>query len=154
MSVPVALAKLAGSWTGSNRLHVPWMPEPVKDSESTASVSLITQGKALCIRYTWIYDGQPQDGIMLLSSEGEGSGGIVMIYTDSWHLGNVFMRCEGTVDDRGTVNVKGYYTVPEHPDWGWQTGIFPGENEFRFVVYNVSPEGEETLAVEAEFTRA
>ena len=47
------------------------------------------------------------------------------------------MRCEGTVDDRSTVNVKGYYSVPDNPDWGWQTGIFPGENDFRFVVYNV-----------------
>lgn len=154
MSVPAALEKLAGNWKGSNRLHTPWMPNALHESDSTAAVSLITGGKALLIQYTWAFDGNPEDGIMLISKESEASDGIVMIYTDSWHLGHVFMRCEGTVDADGNVNVKGHYAVPDNPDWGWRTEILPGDDTFRFIVYNVTPEGEEDLAVEGDFTRA
>jgi hypothetical protein len=152
MSVSEALGKIVGNWKGSNRLHVPWLKPPANETESTAVVSLKTQGKTLCIEYTWSYEGAPQDGIMLVSQDPK-SDAVTMILTDSWHLSHAFMESKGTADENGNVNVMGYYSVPDHPDWGWRTEIVPGENEFRFVMYNVSPEGEEEIAVEGDFTR-
>jgi Protein of unknown function (DUF1579) len=153
VSVPEPFQKLAGTWSGTNRLHVPWMEPPVRESASTAVVSLKTQGKILCIEYTWVYDGAPQDGIMLISQDAK-STAVTMIYTDSWHLGHIFMECKGTADESGKIDIKGYYAVPDHPDWGWRTEIIPGDDAFRFNVYNVTPEGEEEIAVEGEFTRS
>jgi hypothetical protein len=153
MSVPESFAKLVGSWKGFNRLHVPWMEPPVRETDSMAELSLKTQGKMLCLEYTWVYDGTPQDGIMLVSQDPK-SDAITMIFTDSWHLGHTFMECKGTADENGNVNLKGYYSVPDHPDWGWRTEFTAGDDSFRFDMYNVSPEGEETIAVENEFTRS
>lgn len=63
------------------------------------------------------------------------------------------MLSDGTVNDDGTVNVRGHYKVPDHPDWGWRTEIVPGGNSLKIVMYNVSPEGNEELAVETDFSR-
>ena len=153
MSLSETLGKLVGNWAGSNRLHVPWMEPPIKESASTAAVSLKTQGKVLSIEYTWTFDGDPQDGIMLISQDPK-SETATMIYTDSWHLGHTFMECKGTADENGNLNFKGFYAVPDHPDWGWRTEIIPGDDSFQFKVYNVTPEGEESIAVEGDFTRA
>jgi hypothetical protein len=153
MSVPEAFAKLVGNWKGFNRLYVPWMEPPVRETDSTAVLSLKTQDKVLCIEYTWVYDDKPQDGIMLLAQNAK-SNEVTMILTDSWHMGHAFLECKGTVDEAGKINVKGYYSVPDHPDWGWRTEFTPGDESFRFDMYNVSPEGEETIAVESEFTRS
>lgn len=152
MSVPEPFTGLVGSWKGFNRLHVTWMDPPVRETDSTAEISLKTQGRVLGIEYTWSYDEKPQDGIMLVSQDPK-SNVVTMIYTDSWHLGHIFMECKGTVDDSGKIDVKGYYSVPDHPDWGWRTEIIPGDNTFSVNVYNVSPGGEEDIAVESEFTR-
>ncbi len=65
------------------------------------------------------------------------------------------MHCDGRTENDGILNIKGFYTVPEHPDWGWRTVIeTENENSFKFVMYNVSPEGKEDLAVESVYVRA
>jgi hypothetical protein len=48
----------------------------------------------------------------------------------------------------------GYYSVPNNPDWGWRSEIIPGEDSFRYAMFNVSPEGIEEIAVETDFARA
>lgn len=154
MSVSEKLAKLEGNWTGTNRLHLPWIPDGVTQSDSTSSISLKTQGKVLSIEYTWEYEAKPQDGLMLISQEKKESDDVTIIFTDSWHSSNSFMRFEGKANADGSINVMGYYSVPDNPDWGWRTEIHPGDDEYRFVMYNVSPEGKEDIAVEGDFRRA
>jgi len=45
---------------------------------------------------------------------------------------------------------RGSYAAPPGPDWGWRTVIeIPDDDSFRMVMYNVSPEGKEELAVNA-----
>ena len=64
------------------------------------------------------------------------------------------MVSEGHQNGNGAIKMKGFYAVPEHPDWGWLTIIQPeNENSFKIIMYNVSPEGEEDLAVEIELKR-
>ncbi len=43
--------------------------------------------------------------------------------------------------------------VPEHPDWGWRTDVLQSQNGFRYVMFNVTPEGAEQIAVETDFAR-
>ena len=151
--IPGNFENLQGEWLGSNRLHTTWIPEdPIKDSESKCSVATAAMGQFLKIEYTWEYEGAPQQGLMVIGSP-KNSETVNVFFLDSWHLSNLFMNCEGKIDGN-VISVKGYYKVPDHPDWGWRTDFeVQGNDTFSFTMYNVSPEGEEDLAVEAKFTR-
>jgi hypothetical protein len=63
------------------------------------------------------------------------------------------MMCEGRSDANGRVSVKGSYKVEGHPDWGWRSEIHPAGDGFEYKMFNISPEDEETIAVEMLMTR-
>jgi hypothetical protein len=154
MSVPQNFDKLTGRWRGTNRLHLAWIPEkPSVESDSKALIDYTARGRFLKIEYDWAYDGQTQEGLILLGNE-EDSSLIKAFWIDSWHMGDKFMVSEGSPAENGAISLKGFYSVPDHPDWGWRT-VFSSEDEnsFRIVMYNVTPEGEEDLAVEAFYER-
>jgi hypothetical protein len=152
MSIPESLQRLTGVWKGNNRLHVSWLPNPVVDSDATATVTSRVGGQFLEIAYTWKYEGKPQEGVVILGGDNK-TDAVNAFWTDSWHMAHQVMMCEGKTNDEGNVSVKGFYKVPDHPDWGWRTEIFPGGDSFRYLMYNVSPEGVEEIAVEMDLTR-
>ena len=154
MSVPKTLENLVGKWRGINRLHTVWIPEnPVRESESQAAIDLTARGRFLKIEYDWIYEDAKQEGLILVGDEKD-SDLIKSFWIDSWHLSDKFMVSEGLSGNNDAISLKGFYVVPEHPDWGWTTNIKPVENNsFKITMYNVSPENEETLAVEMEFKK-
>lgn len=153
MSINQRLSSLSGAWKGTNRLYVPWLPEKLKESESKATVRSKMNGQFLSFEYTWSYGNEVQEGMLIMGCDPK-SDAVQAVWTDSWHSKDILMLCNGSVDSEGRVSVFGNYAVPDHPDWGWRIDIAPSENSFRYVMYNVSPEGEEELAVETEFTRA
>jgi Protein of unknown function (DUF1579) len=64
------------------------------------------------------------------------------------------MKSEGPASSE-SVDVRGSYAAPPGPDWGWRTVIeTAGTDSFRMVMHNVSPDGQEYLAVDAEYHRA
>ena len=64
------------------------------------------------------------------------------------------MVCEGKVDEEGIVCVRGTYSAPPGPDWGWQITIEPESEEvFRFLMHNITPEGKKELAVEVMYSQ-
>lgn len=154
MSVPEILEKLVGKWRGINRLHTVWIPEnPVRETESRAIVELTARGRFLKIEYDWTFEESVQEGLILIGDEKD-SDSIKAFWIDSWHLSDKFMVSEGFRDEDGAISVKGFYAVPDHPDWGWRTIIEPEKGDtFKITMFNVSPEGEEALAVEMEFNR-
>lgn len=152
MSIPEKLRSLSGNWTGNNRLHLPWLPEPTLDSDGTATVTSRAGTQFLEIAYTWSHEGKPQEGIIVLGGDNK-TDAVNAFWTDSWHMAHQLMSCEGKEGSNGSVSVKGSYKVEGHPDWGWRTEIDPGEDSFVYKMYNVTPEGEESIAVEMEMTR-
>ena len=154
MSVPPILENLVGSWHGINRLHTTWVPDnPVRETNSAAVVELTARGRFLKIEYDWTFEGSAQEGLILIGDE-KTSDAVKAFWIDSWHLSDKFMVSEGRRENGGTVSMKGFYSVPDHPDWGWRTIIEPErENTFKIIMYNVSPEGEESLAVQMEYKR-
>jgi hypothetical protein len=152
MSVDIKLSELEGSWKGTNKLYLSWVSEEPIVSDSTASVSMRVNDQFFGIEYKWAYEGNEQEGLLILGCDSK-SDAVQAVWTDSWHNGHKFMLCDGNIDADGKVSVKGYYTVPEHPDWGWRTEIVPGSDSFKYLMYNVSPDGVEELAVETEFSR-
>jgi hypothetical protein len=152
MSVNDDLAKYVGTWTGTNNLYLSWLPDPLRQSQSTLNVSLKANGQFVAFEYTWAYEGEPQEGIILLGCDTR-SDAVQTVWTDSFHSSHTFMLSDGKVAENGDISVKGYYKVEGHPDWGWRTDIISGDEKLRIVMYNVSPEGEEELAVETDFIR-
>jgi hypothetical protein len=154
MSVPEILEKLVGKWRGVNRLHTTWIPEnPRRESASIATIGLTARGRFLKIEYDWTFDEAVQEGLLLIGDEKD-TDLIKAFWIDSWHLSDKFMVSEGFRETNGSISLKGFYSVPDYPDWGWRTVIEPErDNVFKIIMYNVSPEGEETLAVEMELER-
>ncbi len=151
MSINQRLGGLVGDWKGTNVLHVPWMPEPLKKSDSKAVVRSKMNGQFVYIEYTWSFDGEPQEGMLILGADPK-SDAVQAVWTDSWHSKDVLMLCNGGFTSDGGISVMGSYSVPDHPDWGWRTEIIQGPDRFRYVMYNVTPEGAEEIAVETDFT--
>ncbi len=153
MAVNEKLKALAGNWKGTNRLNFgSHSGMPVLESASTATVHQRVGEQALEVAYTWEYEGKPHEGLLLINGSAA-SDTVRAFFTDSFHLANDLMQCDGATTPDGGINVKGFYTVPGHPEWGWRTEIIPGADSFKYIMYNVTPEGEEEWAVETEFTR-
>jgi Protein of unknown function (DUF1579) len=141
------LHALAGNWTGTSRL---WLnpSEPPYECRSTVWVISAARGKFMRLDYTWDYQGEPQEGALLLGHERERNI-VTAVWIDSWHMGAKYMACEGKVTD-GAISVRGSYAAPPGPDWGWRTVIEPrGADSFRLDMYNITPDGQAALAVEA-----
>ncbi len=152
MSINKDLAKYAGSWRGTNNLYLSWTPKQITQSPSDLTVSLKANKQFVAFEYTWAYEGAPQEGIILLGCDTK-SDAVQTVWTDSWHSSHTFMLSDGAVAKDGKISVKGYYKVKDNPDWGWRTDIIPGTDNLRIVMYNVSPEGEEEMAVDTDFSR-
>jgi hypothetical protein len=148
-----SLIGLNGSWQGPNQLWLPPAEMPY-ESQSMASITPMLGGKFVRIDYTWAFDGQPQEGLLLVGYEMK-EDVITAVWVDSWHTSSKFMICQGVAEGDGQIVVRGSYAAPPGPDWGWRIVIGPGDGDtFRLVMYNIPPEGQEDLAVEANYTKA
>lgn len=153
MAIDKNLSDLVGDWKGTNRLHAAWMPQPLQISDSKARVRSKMNGQFLSIEYTWSFENKPQEGMLLLGCDSK-SDAVQAVWTDSWHSKDVLMLCNGRQDSDGKVSLLGHYAVPDHPDWGWRTEIIHEPGSFRYLMYNVSPDGDEEIAVETNFKPA
>ncbi len=147
MSLPEPLKLLTGIWKGTNCL---WLSptDPVRFSDTGAVISTIGRERFLSIAYTWFED-QPQEGLLVLGLKEEAAHSY---WIDSWHNGDRVMPCEGTIAVDGRVSLLGSYPAPPGPDWGWRLVVEPGE-PFKLLMYNITPDGMEVLAVEAVYNR-
>jgi len=147
------LLDLTGRWQGTYCLIVE-PTEPERTSASTMSVTPVANARFARLDYTWDYEGRLQDGSLLIGYEKE-RGIVTAVWVDSWHMSSKAMVCEGAAGAGGSLEVRGLYAAPPGPDWGWRTVVGPGaEGTLRMVMYNVSPDDAEELAVEAIYTRA
>jgi Protein of unknown function (DUF1579) len=143
--------RLTGRWQGSYRLIVE-PSGPVRVSESSATFTPV-EGGLTRIDYTWDFEGTPQEGSLLLGYD-KPRQVFTADWTDSWHMSDKPMKSEGPASSE-SVDVRGSYSAPPGPDWGWRTVIeTAGADSFRMVMHNVSPDGQEYLAVDAEYHRA
>lgn len=152
MTALAELTTLIGRWQGANHL---WLTpqESVRISESTAEISAIAHEQFTELRYTWADEGKPQQGWLVLGRAPKNAA-IQAVWFDTWHMAHQFMVCAGNADDKGVVRIQGSYAAPPGPDWGWQITIEPqGKDAFRFLMHNITPEGEKFLAVEVAFSR-
>ena len=147
MTIVEDLAGFVGSWSGVNRLRL--MPtDDYRESATTATVS-VTARAYICIAYTWAEDGEPQDGLLLVSG---GADAVEAVWADSWHSQPRWLALSGTVDEDGVVRLLGTYPAESGPDWGWQIHLEPGDGGGgRITMHNVVPGHEPYQVVEATY---
>jgi len=153
MSALDGLRGCAGRWRGTNRLHDPNTGSPA-DSPSTVLVTPLLGGKFVRLDYTWSYGDRPQEGVLIVGHE-VAEDVATAYWIDMWHMGDKGMACRGTAGATGEISVRGAYAAPPGPDWRWRTVIAPADGDrLRIVMFNISPDGTEELAVEADHVRA
>ncbi len=131
------LNDLIGShWTGENELWLDPLGNEVLRCPSTIAI------EAGAVRYTWSYEGEPQQGTLQLRDGG-------LDYTDTFHqptpLG--FTDVPG---GWGMINVAGTYAAGGGPDWGWRIYLglrSMGDPNLVLQMTNIAPWGEEGRAV-------
>ena len=148
-----ALARaISGEWRGTKHLYMSPPPEAPLSCPSKLSATLIAGGNFLQLNYTWTYEGAAQSGVLLFSYDEEKAASAAWV--DSFHASSKIMFCTGTAAEAG-IDVSGSYAAPPGPDWGWRIAIrsvSPGE--LQIVMHNISPEGQEDLAVQLDYVRS
>lgn len=142
---------LVGEWVGSYNLWI--HPDAdVQESSSMATVYTAANGSYTVMNYSWTYKDKLQAGIFLLGGNGPSASAT---WGDSWHMRPNPMQCHGMISDNGNeLDILGGYDVGEGPDWGWRTILtLVGENTLIMKAYNITPDGDEALAVNAVLTR-
>jgi hypothetical protein len=154
MQIMTALESLlssAGRWIGTSRLQDPHAGSP-DDSPSTATVTPILGNRFVRLDYTWAYRQAPQEGSLLIGYDKSASE-VTAQWIDTWHMSDKVMACRGPSDAAGTISVRGSYAAPPGPDWGWRIVITLCGQTLRIVMFNISPDGQEDLAVDADYKR-
>ena len=142
---------LIGNWRGTKHLYLGPPPEPAIASPSKLSVTPVAGGGFLQFNYDWMYEGAAQAGLLLFGYDEENAASAAWV--DSFHMSTKIMSCSGVAVD-GATDLLGSYEAPPGPDWGWRITIRSiSANELKIVMHNISPEGQEDLAVEIDYTR-
>jgi hypothetical protein len=147
VAIPDFLKRTVGQWSGNSKLMLPG--EPDRESESKLTLAPTAKGRLITLSYTWKCDGEEQEGMLLLSGVKEGA---VASWVDSWHNGDKIMAMRGK-SGAGNVTLLGSYAAPPGPDWGWRFVISEEGLKLKLIMTNISPQGEEEPAVEAEYER-
>lgn len=143
----------SGKWQGSSTLQDPGHIEP-ETSPSTLTVTPLLDGRFVRMDYTWSYRGTPHAGSLLVGWQKK-TGTVSMHWIDSWHNSDNVMAMAGTAEASTLLAAQGTYAAPPGPDWGWKIVVSPeSDGRLRIVMYNISPEGQDFLAVEGEYARA
>lgn len=142
----------AGQWQGTKQLYLEPAPAPPLSSPCRLVVKLVASGSFLQFDYDWTYEGETQSGVLLFGFSDENNVANAA-WVDSFHMSSRIFSCTGTALDR-TARLLGSYPAPPDPDWGWRITLHSvSAGALQIVMHNISPAGQEDLAVEADFTR-
>jgi hypothetical protein len=125
--------------------------QPALESDVTATVAPIVRNGYLSIAYTWLFEGEPQEGLLILGAWESGQSGYLV---DSFHMGEVGLLCKGSGGIEAPFDVRGSYAVPEGPDWGWRMTAEATGDTLRVMMYNITPDGDEYPGFELALKRA
>ncbi len=145
------LRPMTGAWQATN--HLWFMPgDPAHESASTLTVAPAVGDFVTLLRYSWSHDGKPHEGVMLVRDAADSPPDIVWL--DDFHTERKFMQLgKGTRTD-AVLTATGSYAAPSGPDWGWRVELHVvSPDELLVRHYNILPDGEEALAIEARYTR-
>jgi hypothetical protein len=144
------LEGLIGAWFGESQL---FLESDTFTSKTSAHIKQGIQGQFILVSYTWEFEGRSQEGLIIFNSR-IGQAPTRANWLDSWHMGSEIMHCLGIRDKEGSVALLGSYSVASSPNWGWRIELrLSGSDDLELRMFNISPEGDETLGVLAQYQR-
>lgn len=146
------LITYAGTWQGTNILQDSNSGQP-EESPAFANVMPVLDGRFVRIDYTWEYQGNAQAGSLLIGYEAEANV-VTGQWIDTWHMSDKVMSCRSSAGENDLITLLGSFEAPPGPAWGWRTDLLLAEaDQLVMMMYTISPDEEESPAVEAHYTR-
>jgi hypothetical protein len=142
------LMALFGSYRGQISTYLDPAAAPER-SLGELHVTPLFGGRWLRLEQSGTVMGKPHAGEMLLGYHRDAAQ-FESCWVDSFHTGSAMMFSTGDVRADGVIAVTGSY-IASRERWGWRTELHLGEELFVRAV-NISPAGEESLAIEARWT--
>lgn len=153
MSLPKPFSSLSGEWKGSKHLYLNGESGPVKTSNARMTIAKAARESFLLLVYSWKYETDPHEGLLMLGYDDKQQSATAA-WGDSWHMRKSILHCAGKIDATGACNVLGHYQAPPGPDWGWRIVLATRDQDaIELVMHNISPEGQEDLAVRMALAR-
>ncbi len=147
-----ALGQLVGSWHGTTRV---WFePDKVADEAPIrGTIRAVLGGRFVQHEYETTFMGEPQHGLALYGWHIERKCHEAA-WIDSAHTGTQLMFCEGSKEDLRLAVLGHYGGHDDGAPWGWRTEIvLDGDDRLVITAFNISPQGDESRAVETVLTR-
>ena len=145
-----SFAALLGDWAGPSRL---FLEGKTYDCVSTASVRTIARDRFFSVSYSWQVEDELAEGLIIFPAS-LGPTTAVATWLDSWHMSEVIMVCEASLNPAGFVALKGSYAAPSGPDWGWRLELGEEDEAFVLRMFNITPDGHEEIAVLTRYVHA
>lgn len=146
------LAGMTGDWAGTTRV---WFgPDQLADeSPQSGRIRVVAGGRFLLHEYDSAFQGEAQQGAAIYAVHLD-AGTCESAWADSFHTGTSIMFSSAATDGDRFAVLGGYDDGKGGPRWGWRTEIEqPGDDELVITMFNISPQGEETKAVETRYVR-
>ncbi len=144
-----AVDKWLGAWAGPNTLYYEGKELL---SDGTAEVRATGQGRFVTLTYTWAYEGAPQEGVIVFPAA-VGEQPLRAALFDSWHTGGDLMVFQVLEPVEGVTRLKGSYGTPPE-EWGWRIELSqPQAGTLLMRHFNITPDGQEEIAVRADYGR-
>ncbi len=150
--VHAQLVRMAGQWEGRFRI---WF-EPGKladESVQRGSIRVLLGGRVLLHEYTGRCNGELTEGVALIAYHLD-EHRYETAWAESFGTGTSIMFSTGVSGDPRLSMLGSYGDGQGGPRWGWRTAIEqPDDNTLDLRMYNITPTGDEALAVEVNYRR-
>lgn len=147
------LAAMAGDWEGRFRLWFEPGP-PAEESVQRGRIRLVGGGRFLLHEYEGRCGGEPVEGVALWAYHLDNQA-FECAWGESFGTGTSIMFSTGPVND-GRFAALGSYrdSAGGGERWGWRTEVSqPDAQQLDIRMFNITPAGQEALAVEVNYRR-
>lgn len=151
MAVPKFVQDAQGSWKGTSKLNLPWLPKEkqVSKCDSKLHVEIDPGHRYATIHYIWAYEGKREEGTMIVC--GDEKELVEIGWSDSWHMNAGVMKLKGKYV-AGYLKTRGEYTA-EGQTWGWSVALELKDGVFWIKMENIMPGEKAMWAVEGEYRK-